>query len=298
MATLTIETSAALSRETCAAIAKYISSLGSVDGHTLSVLLDGQTIAKSGRGRARASRSAPPASEKASKTSATSGLSGSGSYKSVALQSSLESKLRERLGLDGSTPWPLIWRAKATVSGRQYCQLARCRRRTKESASGLLPTPAAQSYGSNQGGAAGRVGKVRHSLESMARHNLWPTPTSCAPAKNGNNEAGNSAGLVAIRKRVIAEAEMGIRVWPTVTASDAKSGAMTPEAFAKRAAHPRGEKLANLLAGPLSPTFPAWLMGYPPEWLNCAPSETPSSRKSRQSSSKPSRSAAREARAA
>lgn len=43
--------------------------------------------------------------------------------------------------------------------------------------SSLLPTPAASSYGSNQGGVAGRSGKVRHSLESMARQGLIPTPT-------------------------------------------------------------------------------------------------------------------------
>lgn len=40
----------------------------------------------------------------------------------------------------------------------------------------LYPTPSATPYGNNQGGAAGRTGKVRHSLESMARQNLWPTP--------------------------------------------------------------------------------------------------------------------------
>ena len=38
----------------------------------------------------------------------------------------------------------------------------------------MFPTPSAISYGSNQGGAAGRVGPVRHSLESMARHDMWP----------------------------------------------------------------------------------------------------------------------------
>ena len=31
---------------------------------------------------------------------------------------------------------------------------------------------------------------------------MWPTPTSISPAKNGYNEAGNSCGLVAIRKRI------------------------------------------------------------------------------------------------
>lgn len=34
----------------------------------------------------------------------------------------------------------------------------------------LLPTPSASSYGTNQGGAAGRVGPVRESLDTMARN--------------------------------------------------------------------------------------------------------------------------------
>jgi hypothetical protein len=113
----------------------------------------------------------------------------------------------------------------------------------------MLPTPSATSYGSNQGGAAGRVGPVRHSLESMARHGLWPTPTSLSPAKNGNNEAGNSCGLVAIRKRILDE---------------------TPQA-----------------TGSLSPLWVAWLMGYPTEWLSLEPSAMPSSRKSRKWSAAP-----------
>ncbi len=39
-----------------------------------------------------------------------------------------------------------------------------------------LPTPTAQSYGSNQGGAAGRTGKRRQSVASMASRGLIPTP--------------------------------------------------------------------------------------------------------------------------
>lgn len=39
-----------------------------------------------------------------------------------------------------------------------------------------LPTPTAVRYGSNKGGAAGRTGKERLSLEVMATRNLWPTP--------------------------------------------------------------------------------------------------------------------------
>jgi hypothetical protein len=46
----------------------------------------------------------------------------------------------------------------------------------------LLPTPSASSYGTNQGGSMGRTGKVRPSLQTMARKNLWPTPTLAAQA--------------------------------------------------------------------------------------------------------------------
>lgn len=42
----------------------------------------------------------------------------------------------------------------------------------------LLPTPSASSYGSNQGGGAGRVGPVRHSLDSMVRLDLLRTPSA------------------------------------------------------------------------------------------------------------------------
>lgn len=49
---------------------------------------------------------------------------------------------------------------------------------TNEIESGsLLPTLTASAYGTNQGGAAGRVGKVRPSLQTMAAKGLLPTLT-------------------------------------------------------------------------------------------------------------------------
>lgn len=57
--------------------------------------------------------------------------------------------------------------------------------------SSLLPTPSASSYGSNQGGAKGRTGKVRLSLESMARKGRWPTPT----ARDWKSGASNKHGV-------------------------------------------------------------------------------------------------------
>lgn len=55
----------------------------------------------------------------------------------------------------------------------------------------LLPSPSATSYGSNQGGAAGRTGQVRHSLESLARMGALEQPllpTLNATDLNGPNQ--------------------------------------------------------------------------------------------------------------
>lgn len=57
----------------------------------------------------------------------------------------------------------------------------------------LLPTLSAASYGSNQGGAAGRVGKLRDSLESMARKGTL-MPTLCARDERGPSPARRTQG--------------------------------------------------------------------------------------------------------
>ncbi len=131
----------------------------------------------SSRAVTRASHSHLPGSAKAIKTTATSGRK---CLELLNKRDPLGSLLKTLLVTSrwGSTRCYLTWKTKATPQGRLLFQLLPSTPIIDEIESGLLPTPTAVSYGSNQGGAAGRTGKVRHSLASMARNNLWPTPRS------------------------------------------------------------------------------------------------------------------------
>jgi hypothetical protein len=113
---------------------------------------------------------------------------------------------------------------------------------------------------------------------------LWHTPN----VPNGgrvNPEAMTPTGQMPNgRKRQVGLAhqvrmiERGI--WPTPTARDWRSGKAS-EATMERNARP----LSEAVGGQLNPEWVEWLMGFPPGWTDCGPSETPLSRRSRKSSS-------------
>jgi hypothetical protein len=131
--------------------------------------------------------------------------------------------------------------------------------------SSWLPTPAAVSYGTNQGGAAGRVGKLRPSLETMSRRALWPTPTASLGTKGGRITPRKSREGGTLIEAVSA------RMFPTPTARDAGRG---------KGWDGPGRPLSEAIGGPLNPTWVDWLMGFPEGWTDLKPSATPSSPKS------------------
>jgi len=94
-----------------------------VVGATPCALPDGPTTDLFGRAVAPANPSAQPVQGGALQTSAISGLSGSILSASAALESSLVSKLKQRLSTDGSILFNLIWKVKAMPAGRQVYRL-------------------------------------------------------------------------------------------------------------------------------------------------------------------------------
>ena len=120
----------------------------------------------------------------------------------------------------------------------------------------MFPTPSASSYGSNRGGAAGRVGPVRHSLNSMATSGDWPTPRARDYKDSGSLPPSriNDAGKDTLGQRVARAA-----LWPTPTVK----GNYNKAGLSQRS----GDGLATAVlkakdCGPLNPSWVELLMGF------------------------------------
>ena len=265
-------------------------------GRSPSELPAGLTADLFGREAALASPSPLPVNSEASMTNANYGQPGYNSSPSDVLQSSLENRLRANLR--GSRVCAIIWKPWNTPWGQ-------CRSR---------PRARAQTI-------------------SEIDIGLWPTMTGNSPAK-GYNEAGNSAGQVAIRKIALAlyptattpsggqknppgttlagkrpdgtKAQVTLQnvvmaMWSTLRASDGEKGGPNMSFGAGGSPLPsQVSKAGNTSNAPmengggsLHPEFAGWEMGYPPVWLNCAPSATPSTGGQRRNSSKPTSDAGR-----
>lgn len=80
----------------------------------------------------------------------------------------------------GLTKCAATWNSSAMKAYRSRCRRSMSELRIFENEFSLWHTPSSSSYGSNQGGAAGRTGKKRLGLHSLAHRGLLATPTTTA----------------------------------------------------------------------------------------------------------------------
>ena len=261
-----------------------ISSQESASGATRSDSPAGPTPSQSGPGHARASLSARQAKEAGLLTSGTCGLTGTISSSSASLQSSLESRLRARTQILGSTLYKMTWKPWVTPSGRSRSRLRASVRRTSETAHIGWPT---QKAADGRGNCYEPQGDCRRTeLRKTAGLAGWPTPNTPSGGPNFKSTPTHTGGMDL-------DGAVTLASWISPQAADANgsginqhTASLCKQARSMAPGEPQTISLAATAAiGQLNPAHSRWLMGLPPVWDDCGVTAMQSLQKPRRSSS-------------
>lgn len=262
------------------------------DGPMPCALPDGPMTDLFGQVLAPVSRSLSPATKKALTIRGISGRSLLGSSKTQDLQRSLANKLRARL--TGSGSCEVIWTAWDTPWGVCLSKPRAQERTISGTDIGLWQTANVPNGGrsspvgkmSLSGNKAGQKRQVdlQYAVRSVLL-GLWPTATA-------SDHKSRSASQATLDRNARPLREIVFALWSTIRATDGEKGGPNMSFGAGGLPLPsQVTEISNTSNAPtengggsLHPEFAGWEMGYPPEWINCAPSETRSTLARRRSS--------------